>query len=84
MVTVSRLEKTLGGIWTHQNITTSVSWLSLAKHYIKANKIGVVVATTSSTGSKHSPLLSSSAYFKFQVMCCKALFQLCRTFHKTH
>ena len=33
--------------------------LSLTKHY----KIVVVVATTSSTGSKHSPLLSS--YFKF-------------------
>ena len=57
--------QTLWDIWTHQNITTPVSWLSLAKHYIKANKIGVVVATTSSTGSKHSPLLSSSAYFKF-------------------
>ena len=25
----------------------------LAKHYIKANEIGAVVATTSSTGSKH-------------------------------
>ena len=46
-------------------------------HYIKANKIGVVVATTSSTGSKHSPLLSSSAYFKFSshVLCmCLATF----------
>ena len=67
MVTVSRLEKTLGDIWAHQNITAPVSWLSLAKHYLKANKIGVVVATTSSTDSKHSPLLSSSAYFKCAV-----------------
>ena len=33
-VTVSRLEKPLGDIWTHQNITTPVSWLL---HYIKAN-----------------------------------------------
>ena len=65
-----QVEKTLGSIWTHQNITTPVSWLSLAKHYIKANKIGVVVATTSSTGSKHSPILSSSAYFKFSSHCC--------------
>ena len=39
MVTVSRPEKTLGDIWTHQNMTTPVSWLSLAKYYIKANKI---------------------------------------------
>ena len=69
MVTVSRPEKTLVDIWTHQNITTQVSWLSLAKHYVKANKIGVVVATTSSTGSKHSLLLSSSAYFKFFKSC---------------
>ena len=50
--TVCRLEKTLGDNWTHLNVTTPVSWLSLAKDYIKANKIGIVVATTSSTGSK--------------------------------
>ena len=43
----------LGGIWIRQNVTTQ-SRLSLAKHYIKANKIGVVVATTLSTGSKHT------------------------------
>ena len=46
MVTVFRLDKTLGDMWTHLNITTPVSWLLLAKHYIKANTIGTVVATT--------------------------------------
>ena len=71
MVTVSRLEKTVEDIWTHQNITTPVSWLSLAKHHIKANKIGVVVATTSSTGSKHYFLAPprSISNFSSHVLC---------------
>ena len=93
-VTICRLERTLGDIWTHLNITTPVSWLWLANHYIKANKIGIVVATTSNTGSQHAPskLLSSSAYFKSCAVPCdsQCLFTqqfwgaLCWMFHRTH
>ena len=54
MVTVSRLEKTFGDNWTQPDVTTPVSWLSLANHCIKANKMGVVVTTTLSNASKHS------------------------------
>ena len=49
MITVSRLEKTQADIWTHLNVTTSASWLLLAKRHIKASKIRVVAATTSNT-----------------------------------
>ena len=60
--------------WGHldtskHNYSCIMTIASKALH--KANKIWVVVATTLSTGSKHSPLLSSSAYFKFSshVLC---------------
>ena len=41
------------GIDTHLNINATVSWL-LLKHCIKLNTIEVVLATTLSTGCKHS------------------------------
>ena len=83
-VTVFRLEKIPGDNYTHLNITTIVSWLSLAKHYINANKIWVVQHR-----SLALPLLSSSAYFKFQshVLCMwlkRQQFWGPRTFHKIH
>ena len=65
MVTVSRLEKTLGDIWTRLNITIPVSWLSLAKRYIKLNKI--VACCYNIENWLQASLLSSSAYFKSDI-----------------
>ena len=59
MVTVSRLKKTLGDYRSHLHITTPV-----------ANKIGVVVATTLSTGSNHSCHEITFYLCLIQVMCC--------------
>ena len=63
-----KLEKTPGDNYTHRNITTTASWLSLAKHCIKSNTIEVVLAITSSTGSKHSCLESHFKVHLFKVM----------------
>ena len=52
MVTVSRHQKTLGNNWTHLNIASFVSCVSLAKHCMKLNTIVVVVTRTSSKHSK--------------------------------
>ena len=81
----SRLEKTPRDNYTHLNITTTVSWLLLVKHCIKWNTVEVVLATTLSTGFKHS---CQESYFlalpisAVYVICTRVSIYLCRTFHR--